>query len=326
MIEQLVYSHCGLLIRSELELFLPRLRESVEPGVEVVWGPDLEDSVAIPPGVVVAEFEENGRRLYTATRHEGVYTVRFPECGEFIISTRLDFVTVRRAAGGRYVDLLPVLMSGTVAGIVHGLRGATLLHASAVEVDGKALIFIGRSGQGKSTIAGLLCAEGAALITDDVLSVEPGSPPMCRGGATEVRLRSAAASLADAHPGFTSRPTPDRRTAVAPVHTIDDQLPVGAIVIPSPSREANAVQLVELPSAPKLLALLAFPRIAGWSDPGVLARQFETLAQLAGQVPILKATVPWGPPFAAHVAPALLDVGRSSHDERDQPHLRSGAE
>ena len=111
---------------------------------------------------------------------------------------------------------------------------------------------------------------------------------MCRGGATEVRLRSAAASLADAHPGFTSRSTPDRRTAVAPVHAIDDQLPIGAIVIPSPSRETNEVQLVELPSAPKVLALLAFPRIAGWSDPGVLAHQFETLARLAGQVPIGK--------------------------------------
>lgn len=308
-----VFLHCGLRIRSEIGLFLPRAsdEDTYSFEVDVRWGPDLDDSAAYPSGVPVAEFEENGRRLYTATRQDHSYVVRFPECGEFVIAEHLDRVSVRRDPGGEHVDLLPVLMSGTVAAIVHGLRGATLLHASAVEVDGRALAFIGRSGQGKSTIAGLLCAHGASLVTDDVLLVDQNDPAMCVGGANEVRLRSAAADLADAHPEFTSRVTPDARTAIAPANTVEGSLPLGAIVIPSPSREADEVTLVELPPKPRLLALLAFPRIAGWTDRAVLARQFATLARLAERVPVYTATVPWGPPFDPEVARALMQVGRA---------------
>lgn len=300
-------------IRSEIDLFLPRAHDDDARSfdVEVRWGSYIDDSHAYPPGVVVAEFDDGGRRLYTATRQDDSYVVRFPECGEFVIAERLDVVTVRPDPGGRYVDLLPVLMSGTVAAIVHGLRGATLLHASAVEVDGRALAFIGRSGQGKSTIAALLCAAGAPLITDDVLCVEPNDPPMCVGGANEVRLRESAALLADGHPGFRSRMTADERTAVAPQNFVHTPIPLGVIVIPSPDRHADHVTLVELSLRQKLLAVLAFPRIAGWRDRTVLARQFDTLARVVDCVPVYVATVPWGPPFDRGVTNSLLMLGHT---------------
>lgn len=51
-------------------------------------------------------------------------------------------------------------------------REYLLLHASAVEIDGKAIAFIGLSGAGKSTISLALNKKGYSLITDDVLSLE----------------------------------------------------------------------------------------------------------------------------------------------------------
>ena len=75
-----------------------------------------------------------------------------------------------------------------------------MLHASAVAVDGIGLAFVGQSGRGKSTVAALMCVDGAELVTDDVLTVDPGPPVRCQGGASELRLRAAAAHLADAHP------------------------------------------------------------------------------------------------------------------------------
>jgi hypothetical protein len=48
-----------------------------------------------------------------------------------------------------------------------GKRGDLILHASCVSVDGVALLFLGHSGAGKSTIASLLESEGATVLSDD---------------------------------------------------------------------------------------------------------------------------------------------------------------
>ena len=53
------------------------------------------------------------------------------------------------------------------------LQGLELFHASAVELRGQAIGFIASSGAGKSSIAAHLVAQGATLVTDDVLALEP---------------------------------------------------------------------------------------------------------------------------------------------------------
>ena len=52
------------------------------------------------------------------------------------------------------------------------LRGMHVLHASAVALAGRAVAFMGRSGVGKTTLAGRIVAHGARLMTDDVLAVD----------------------------------------------------------------------------------------------------------------------------------------------------------
>ena len=52
------------------------------------------------------------------------------------------------------------------------LRGTHVLHASAVALAGRAVAFMGRSGVGKTTLAGRIVAHGARLMTDDVLAVD----------------------------------------------------------------------------------------------------------------------------------------------------------
>ena len=50
-------------------------------------------------------------------------------------------------------------------------RGSVVLHASAVARDGEAVAFVGRAGQGKSTMAEFCRSRGYDVLTDDVLSV-----------------------------------------------------------------------------------------------------------------------------------------------------------
>lgn len=68
-------------------------------------------------------------------------------------------------------NLLRRFLIGTVMALVLQRRKHLVLHGSAVAVDGKAIAFLGRSGQGKSSIAAALLARGHTLISDDVIAI-----------------------------------------------------------------------------------------------------------------------------------------------------------
>ncbi len=68
-----------------------------------------------------------------------------------------------------------------------------VLHASTVELDGRALLILGPSGSGKSTLALDLIALGASLVADDrtIVTCEGdrliASPPVSIAGQIEAR-------------------------------------------------------------------------------------------------------------------------------------------
>lgn len=330
-----VYDLCGLRLRSEIELHLP-VASPTGPGaddvdVDIVRG-DPTDTSELPVGEVVASLDiddpddDPGDDLehpdddadelriapgwwYRAVRVDDGHVVRFHRCGEFHFSADLDRVEVCPDPDGRH-EILPILMAGTVGAMLLTLRGNTVLHASAVAVDGRVVAFVAPSGGGKSTLAALLCKQGAELVTDDVLVVDPGPPVRCAGGAIELRLRAKAAPLADGAQG-SSRSTADGRTAFAPGDARLGLLPLAAIVMPWPSREANEIEVTELSGAERLLTLMDSPRVFGWTDGAVLARDLSTLGQVVNQVPVVEVTVPWGPPFDPSDVAGLLDLART---------------
>ncbi len=77
-------------------------------------------------------------------RNVGVFLVR---SGHEIV------VDVRPGLDDRLVQLL--LLGPAFAALLHQ-RGHLVLHASAVSIDGEVVVFLGRSGCGKSTIAAAL--------------------------------------------------------------------------------------------------------------------------------------------------------------------------
>jgi hypothetical protein len=299
----IVYSQCGLRIRSAIELHLP-LAPGGEWDVNVVLGGDIHDSTDPPPGEVIAAYGSGEDSWYTATSTGTGFRIRFRDCGEFVISDDLAEVEVRRAPSGR-ADLLPILLAGTVSAFLLTLRGHTVLHASAVAIDGSALAFVGQSGRGKTTLAALLCVGGAQLVTDDVLTVEAGPPVQCLGGASELRLRSAASPIADIRPHAKTRSTADQRLALALESAPLVRHPLAAIVVPAPSRTATDVEVRRLAPSMAVFRLLSFPRVHGWSRHDVLSRDFSTFSAIVNSVPVYDVTVPWGPPFRPEVARSL---------------------
>jgi len=96
-----------------------------------------------------------------------------------------------------------------------------------------------------------------------------------------------------------------------PVASDEDLAPLAGIVVPFPSRQAQAVKAVRLGPRDALLLLVRFPRILGWKDSATLRLQFNQLADLVATVPVFTANVPWGPPFEDQVAVDLLAL---AHD------------
>ncbi|MDF7774727.1 HprK-related kinase A [Sphingomonas sp. AOB5] len=82
-----------------------------------------------------------------------------------------------------------------------GQRRYLLLHASAAERDGRALLMSGISGAGKSTLAALLMARGWRLMGDEFALVDPATG-LVHGFPRLVSLKNEALPVvADALPG-----------------------------------------------------------------------------------------------------------------------------
>lgn len=308
----------GLHVRSSVPLHQNRPVDGVAPDVVIDWGAPRDIPFQVPEGTLLVRFAvEDQLRYAFATDKAGRHVLRFCGTCDFVVSSDLRSVTAHPAPD---IDagLVSVLATGTVLSFVLAMRGEPVLHASAVEICSSVVAFVGYSGMGKSTMAALMCAAGGRLITDDVLRVDLADDmARCHLGATELRLRKAAAELAAT---FSEKPptrqTSDDRAALRPEESMRELLPLRAIVIPMPSHDRSSVSVQAVAGAEALLTLVRFPRILGWESPAVEARQFAHAAQLVERVPVYLAELPWGPPFPSGVAEQLLaELGLSVQDQ-----------
>jgi hypothetical protein len=71
------------------------------------------------------------------------------------------------------------------------IRGLEVFHASGVVFDGKAVLFAGPPGAGKSSLAATFVREGAQLLSDDAVALElKDGALLAHAGSTVLQLRS----------------------------------------------------------------------------------------------------------------------------------------
>ena len=318
------YECSGLRIASEIPLSAPLVPCADEHTADVtlVLGEATDPPFQRPSEDVVAELAVDGFLFYTFCRVDGGYVGRMPGIADFVIDEDLRRVVCHPATVGRS-QVIPIVVPGTVTAFLLSVGGGFVLHGSAVERAGRALAFVGVSGQGKSTMAAMFCASGASLVTDDVLPVEfdggnaTDDPVRCIRSGREIRLREKAASLANRFgTDAMVRVTEDERHAVAPVTTTLDRLPLAAIVLPRPDREHQYVRARTLRPGEACLRLGRCERIEGWRDRDHLRRQFVDVGRVAASVPVFEVSVPWGPPFADDLPERLLEACGLSADLR----------
>jgi hypothetical protein len=212
--------------------------------------------------------------------------------------------------------MVPVFLEGSVLAHAATAEGLLVLHASAVEVDGRALAIVGAPGAGKSTLAALLCAAGARLVADDALRVDAtGNGVVCFPGTRSLRLRRAASNLATEIEGAVEV-TADGRTAVLPAHSAAGPLELAAVLVPELSQRAARLDVRRLGAMEGLHELLRYPRLTMWRAREPIAQLFELTAGVAAELPVYRATLTWDPPCQPHLAERLLaglQLGAPSH-------------
>ena len=304
-----VYYLYGLRVYSEIALPAPRAQSESPPyDVRFEWG-HPEGAIDDPPtGAAVAGFKlPDGRGYSVTTTTSGGYLICFSSIGEFWIRADGELVRIHTRA-----DLDPGLVAlflvGNVIACVLLLAGEPVLHASAVQIGDCALAFVGASGMGKSTLAALLCANGARLITDDLLRLLPdGSDFRCFAGTGQLRLRQGAALVAENFPATMRATTPDDRIAVSMEE--NRSMPrLAAVIIPRVSRESDTLSLRKLDRSASLFHLMAFPRLTGLQQRAQFQRQMDLFGRIAMSVPMFEAEIPWSQPLPTELAAELIQM------------------
>jgi hypothetical protein len=133
---------------------------------------------------------------------------------------------------GARPDDMALFLGGTGFGGLLHQRGRVVLHASAVLMGGKAVLFCGASGAGKSTLATALVDAGYGHIADDFCAIDfgaDGTPMVAPDGRRHKLWQRAIDGLAlPDRRGNAVQPGQDKYF-VDPRETITTPIPIGAI-------------------------------------------------------------------------------------------------
>ncbi len=170
------YDVCGLRLRSELEIPGLALAEpAAEADLVVQWG-RVEAPERWPASGIAAWPAPEADVLSWAGR------------AKLRVSSDEIVVDSENEPFARQCVVGPGL------GVALHRRGRLVLHGSAVDVGGRAVVLLGHKGAGKSTTAAALLTRGHALLTDDLVVLLPDADgPLCAPGPTQMKLWPASA-------------------------------------------------------------------------------------------------------------------------------------
>jgi hypothetical protein len=305
-----VYSYVayGLGIRSALPL--PELiAGEVAPDVNVRIGTVPRMSVPV---------DTDGGCFWTAAQEVG----RFLDgIGTFLVRGGREIVV--DPAPGVEERVLRLYILGTAFALLLHQRGQFVLHASAIESAGGAVVFAGGSGWGKSTLAAALHTRGCGLLTDDVTAIAldpecptvlPGFPQLKLWPESVTLLGEAPEKLPRLHPHF------EKRAHRVARGSSQQPLPLRRIYILA---EGETPTIESLQPHNALLELVCHWYGSRFGDRllqtvDAAALHFRQCATIANRVPVHRLRRP-------HPVKAILDLASLVEDDLAHDLLEQGA-
>jgi hypothetical protein len=143
------------------------------------------------------------------TRGRNEYLLVLPGTGRILVRNGSEITVDAETHADE--STTSAILTGTIQAVLWHQRGLLPLHASVVEVGGRAVALCGRSAAGKSTLAAMLAAQGCSVLADDLclidargdkaVSVLPGCPRLRLWADSLDRLCIGATALTRALTG-----------------------------------------------------------------------------------------------------------------------------
>jgi len=233
--------------------------------------------------------DERGLPLLTIHMRGSRFLLSYTEGATFMIDDEGSEVDAWWNPPLTDVDAADYLL-GSVLAFVLRLRGRVPLHASAVVIDGRAVLFAGSPGAGKSSTAAALALLGCPVLSDDIVVVaDEGGVMMAHPSHGHLSVWSdSARALFDVE----SLP---QHSAVYAKHRVDliergyrfhdSAVPVDTIcVLAGRSGSGEQVVLRALSPRAALMALVGQTYGNYLLDGSMRAREFDLLGRVAGTV------------------------------------------
>ncbi len=112
-------------------------------------------------------------------RKENGYLFRFDKMADFEVSFDGEIITAYLCEGIPEATICYLFLNQVIPLVISGITGRLVLHAGCIDVKGEAIIFLGLSGRGKSTITFDFCRSGLPLLSDDCLLIEYADGKIC---------------------------------------------------------------------------------------------------------------------------------------------------
>lgn len=200
------------------------------------------------------------------------------------------------------IEEVTALLLGQVLGCVLRLRGILCLHACAVKIGDQAVVIVGHSGIGKSTLAAALASQGYAILSDDIAVLDergprqwrvlPGYPRLRLWPETIKALYGPEDKLARIF-SFTKKrfvSLTQNGAEGTPWRFQSRPLPLGALYILGERKAGLAAPIIEpMPPATGVMALMAHRAINHLylqMKPGKQAQEFAGLSRVAMEAPM----------------------------------------
>ena len=310
------YTAYGLRIRSALALALrsaPPLDEgrsaAERGGAEKRAGADVTVRIGATPAQLPNPIGKH-RRWEAAP---GAFLMTVDDVARYLVTDGCDVLV--EPLGGDERDMGAFLLGSPFAALLQQ-RGLTTLHASAVETEIGAALFVGHQGAGKSSLASALAERGCALLSDGLTGVEANADGrfLALPASTCTRLRADSLEALGQPPRTLGKVQGESEKHLLPAARLRaEPLAVRAVYVLEPHDRAGIeIQPTPWTQAREALLLHTY-RQRFLHDLGRQEEHFRTVDRMAAQVSVF------------HVRRPTRSFQLQALAERIAAHLRSEA-
>ena len=262
-------------------------------------------------------FYDDGRPLLVVwlLANGSFYRFQYAEGIDYILSKDGTRLWIRWSSSVSERDIFSYLL-GPVFGFVLRVRGVVCLHASAVAVNRRAVVFVGNAGAGKSTTAMAMGRLGYPIISDDIVPIyEDAGVTYAQPGHPRMRLRQPSLPMLSAvNPQLPPLPDVNGQERLhfeltsAGYQFQSEPLPIGALyLLTDGSTHQNAPRVEPVSTLDGIIGMVANTYVSRFLDKSMRAKELKELSQLVNQVAVRKVSPDREPSQLARLCRVILE-------------------